>query len=494
MVYEKLPIVEVNLEELLLDLENYRIPAHPKDEAAALSYLFESEDVLGAAELIIRNGYFDNEVPIVIAASSQTGDSRYIVLEGNRRVSALKALRDPMLVPGHEKKVRGLLKRYEFEASNLPQRIRVLVTPDRAVAAPHIARLHTGLSKKRWSRDQQANFYYSLLNDSTTVDDVRAQYPSVKVVQFIKMAVMRRFLAAVPFVDVSLRQYAASDGLRMSVFEYAYLDKEIAFAIGVEFDKDGQLLPRSSTPEQIASKLSGMKLEAVEYLTNEFRENRLNTRSPEFKKKKDSSEPHTRLVNLLNGNLLISQSAVLPVRSPGPGRGVPVSGAGTGSPTPLLPSSSPGSRGPNSPNTKDTLDLSGIDYESAPVNLKFRYIELRGTNLTKLPISAAILMRSVLESTIKIHFESSSAPVTGQLASVFKQVSAYYGHNKALNSPIGTISSGDVNKQGSIAWFNMIAHSADAIVTGDDVRMAWRVVNPVLRRLLLPVESAPAGL
>ena len=102
-----------------------------------------------------------------------------------------------------------------------------------------------------------------LVDEQTTVDDVKAQYPDVEVARFMRMAVMRRFLSAAPFSDHTLRQYAASDDLAMSAFEYAYRSKEIASAIGVEFDKDGMLLPRASTPEKIAVKLTKKKLNAL---------------------------------------------------------------------------------------------------------------------------------------------------------------------------------------------------------------------------------------
>ena len=82
MAYEQLPIVEVDLDQLLLDLENYRIPTRRDDEAGALKYLFASEDVVGAARLILRDGYFDNEVPIVTSASAPGSSSPYTVLEG----------------------------------------------------------------------------------------------------------------------------------------------------------------------------------------------------------------------------------------------------------------------------------------------------------------------------------------------------------------------------------------------------------------------------
>ncbi|GAA3838554.1 MULTISPECIES: hypothetical protein [Actinomycetes] len=503
MAYEQLPIVEVELSRLLLDLENYRIPTRRDDEAGALKYLFASEDVLGAARLILRDGYFDNEVPIVIAAESRDEPPSYIVLEGNRRVSALKALYDPTIVPGHEAEVRSLLKRYAVEAENLPERIRVIVAPDRATAAPHVARLHTGISKKRWSRDQQATFYYSLVDDQTTVEDVKAQYPDVEVARFMKMAVMRRFLAAAPFSDHTLRQYAASDDLAMSAFEYAYRSKDIAAAIGVEFDRDGMLLPRSSTPEKIASKLPKKKLGALEYLVGEFRAGRLNTRSPELKKRDDAYQP---FVDRLNGvpttaTPTPSPAAPAPPTPPGPSQGVshgmPPSGPGsaTGGATPPQPEppSGAGSRGPNHPDTKDTLDLSGLDYENAPLNLKLRYFELRRINLGNLPIASAILLRSVLEATIKVHFEGSATPATGELSAVFKVVAQTYGSEKTLKSTIGAIQSGNAHKHGSIQWFNLIAHSADASVTAEDVRQAWKVVNPLLRRLLRPpLQSAPA--
>lgn len=279
--YEPLPIVEVDLTGLVLDLDNYRIPSRSDDEPAALKYLFASEDVVGAAKLIIRDGYFDNEVPVVIA----DGKTRYIVLKGNRRVSALKALQDPNLVPSHEAEIRGLLKRYAHEAENLPLRIRVMVAHSRAEAAPHIARLHTGQPKRAWSRDQQANFYCSLLDGTTTVDDVKLHYPGVTVPRFMRMASMRRFVASARFKDKTLREYAASDKLTMSSFEYAYRTPTIATAIGVTFTSDGLIEPSTKKPETLGKALKGPHLESLEYLIGEFRAERLNTRSPAFEER-----------------------------------------------------------------------------------------------------------------------------------------------------------------------------------------------------------------
>lgn len=495
MTYVPLPIIDVKVADLLLDLDNYRIPTRRQDEDAALKYLFASEDVVGTARLILRNGYFDNEVPIVTPDSSY-----YVVLEGNRRIGALKALHDPSIVPSHEHEVQALLKRYAIEAQNLPTIIRVLVAPDRSVAAPHIARLHTGLSKRRWSRDQQATFYYSLLDASTTVEDVKAQYPNVDVARFIKMAVMRRLLIATQLGDPSLRIYAASDDLKMSAFEYAYRNKDIAEAISVEFDRGGHLRPLNSTPDQIA---------AIEYLLNEFRASRLNTRSPEFKK---NDPAHADLMAHLRNAGQPEPSSTAPSNTqpspvPTPSQSAMPSDHPTddgmdssdqptedGSDSSDQPANEPPSttRGPNHPNTKTTLDLSGVDYSSAPVNLKHRYHELGHINVIQFPTATAMLLRSVLESTIKFHFESTSTPVAGELTKIFPQVATTYGNIKALKDAINTIRSGNAQKPGSIQWFNLMSHSADAVVTVDDVRLGWQQVNPLIRHLLRPsARSTP---
>jgi hypothetical protein len=76
MTYQALPIETHTLGELALDLDNYRIPVRKADENAALNYLYAEEDVFETAKMIIRDGYFDNEVPIVVADGK-----RYTVLE-----------------------------------------------------------------------------------------------------------------------------------------------------------------------------------------------------------------------------------------------------------------------------------------------------------------------------------------------------------------------------------------------------------------------------
>ncbi|MEO7285925.1 MAG: hypothetical protein ABI140_03295 [Jatrophihabitantaceae bacterium] len=477
-----------------LDLENYRIPVRPDDQAAAMEHLFNSEKVMDQARMILRDGYFDNEVPIVVEEGG-----RYVALEGNRRLSALKALRDPTVVPSHEQAVRALLKRRAVEAENLPESIRVFIVPSRDLARPHVARLHTTRSKKPWGRDEQANYYYSLLSGRRTVADLKEEFRGVQVVRFIKMAVMRRFLQGVQFHDGSLHEYVSGPGLTMSVFEYAYRHVSIAEAMGAFFEDDGQLRPKTKVSEKIGAGLTKRQRDAVEYLMTQFRAGDLNTRSAAFRK--DTPE-NTDLINRLwgrtpggsAGGSADDDSGAPPGDdssetggggADGPGHGAGAAGSNNEG------GDNAGGRGPNHPDTKDKLDLAGLDYWThTSTNLQLRYQELRRLSLGEFPIAAAVLLRTVLETTIKFHFEAAAVPVTGELSQVFKLVASTYGKEKALRQPIGRIESGQASTQGSIQWFNLAAHSADVVITAQDVREAFRTVHPVLRRLLRPPASS----
>ncbi len=502
MGYKPLPIKEVDLDDLRLDLDNYRIPTHRSDEAAALKYLYVSEDVLGQARMIIRDGYYDNEVPIAIANK----DGSYVVLEGNRRVAALKVLQDPTAIPGHEHEVEALLKRYAKEADDLPTRIRVMVDESRAKAAPAIARLHTGESKRAWNLDQQATFYYSLLDSSTSVAEVRADYPDVNVPRLIKMAVMRRFVENVRFTDKSLREWAKSDELKMSAFEYAYKLRPLADAVGVAFTPEGLLEPASKTPNSIGRALTGSHLAALERLVSEFRSGRLNTRSLALKR--GTPEFDDLLVELNGGSAgrsdgdgggaTGSRGGYSSGSSGGPGGGSSVgSGGGSGSAGEGASGSGSGGpgasgssgRGPNHPDTKKSLDLNGLDYANTNVNLNSRYQELRRVSVVDLPIATAILMRSVLEATIKWHYEGTGTRAHGLLKEVFPRVRKDYGSDRALKAAIGKVADGTITQPGSITWFNHVTHDGDSSPTTRDVQAAWKVINPLLRHLL---RQAPA--
>jgi len=518
MAYIAHPIIEVDLARVQLDLDNYRIPTRPSDERAAMAYLFSSEDVIGAARSILRDGYFDNEVPIVIAGGPPPAKARaddqppaaedrsYIVIEGNRRVAALKALLGPEVAPNHQTELASLRKQYEIEAANLPTTIRVIVAPSRETAAPHIARLHTGQPKRRWSRDQQANFYHSLLDKSTTVEDVKAAYPGVNVVRFMQMIAMRKFVSSAPYTDATLADYAKSTKLTMSALEYAYRNSDIARVIGTAFNAEGRLVPADKSPETIAAHLPQAELAALEYLVAGFRSGLLSTRADAFKKRKYPRAYEALLETLecawQSRSPSSDSSSARESSQDVPSRGRPNAaetvsggggstrgGSGGNSESEQRDESTggKGSRGPNSPDSKDGLDLTAIRYDLAPYGLKKRFIELRGLRLSTQPVATAVMLRVVFEGTVKWHLaEVAGKPSSGLLGEVFPDVKDLYGKDRSIRQNIDRVYSGNAQQPGSITWLNLATHSTDTDVTATDVRTAFALVGPILRYLMRP--------
>jgi len=83
------------LSKLSLDLNNprFELAEHETTQADLATKLILGYDVYTLAESIARNGYFANEPIVVIPDSDSPGN--YIVIEGNRRLTALKCLCDP---------------------------------------------------------------------------------------------------------------------------------------------------------------------------------------------------------------------------------------------------------------------------------------------------------------------------------------------------------------------------------------------------------------
>src|SRR5437016_9837168 len=84
--------------DLKLDTKNPRFAAYGgsrRKEKDVITYLLEHADLRELVESIAANGYVDFEPLVVVDESG--GDGTLTVIEGNRRVAAIKLLRDPDL-------------------------------------------------------------------------------------------------------------------------------------------------------------------------------------------------------------------------------------------------------------------------------------------------------------------------------------------------------------------------------------------------------------
>lgn len=412
MSYDQPQLKTLTLEELTLDTINPRFVNEQDGQKQTIKHLFDTAKIIELATNILKQGYFENEVPIVLAQNQ-----KYIVLEGNRRVCCLKALNNPRLTPAeYANEISQLLTRYAVEAQNLPKSIRILVVDTREEAAPHIARLHTKTTKEKWTPDQQATFYYNQYLQGTKISTILAS-DEKRGVRLMKMAVMRRLITSIPYRDDELRQYAASSDLKMSTLEYAYNKPEIQEAFGIEFTKYGFVRQQGSTeakpkPEEVAAHLSTEQVNAIEYIVEEFKAKRLNTRSPRLKSRDPQYQALIETLKHLQPN---SQNKTL-THDANEGADETFNNdvhSNSADTQPDIPNAEhkaketteeplPHPRRSPRPSSLKQLPFQGVQYAVLPINLQTRYWELNNLNIDKYPITAACLMRSILECQIKL--------------------------------------------------------------------------------------------
>jgi hypothetical protein len=112
-------ITDVDLRKLEFDSENPRLPRSidPKDEAAVLEYMLSDATIVELMGSIGALGYFAAE-PLLVTPSNKSG--RFVVVEGNRRLAAVKLLENPALAAVKKNAVREASEAAQYKPSKLP--------------------------------------------------------------------------------------------------------------------------------------------------------------------------------------------------------------------------------------------------------------------------------------------------------------------------------------------------------------------------------------
>ncbi len=159
----------VSVTSLLLDPNNPRIPelGHKANQREIVAELVNNDTVYDLAKDIAAQGFFPTEVLICVEENSEL-----IVVEGNRRLAALKLLLSPESAPQEWlARFRALARK---NSSPAVQQVKAVVAPSRSDAAPLIMNRHTQTGIKRWEPIQQARYVHSLRTAGMTLDNLAA--------------------------------------------------------------------------------------------------------------------------------------------------------------------------------------------------------------------------------------------------------------------------------------------------------------------------------
>lgn len=169
MAKDNWPTKNLLVVSLHLDSKNPRLGRETSSRAPreVIQHLFEHDKALEIAQSIAQRGYFPNEPLLAVKEND-----RYIVVEGNRRLAALKALREPGLLEGSlQRQVERLSRRIGDiqEISKVP----VTIAPSRRATDRQIAGRHIGSPVLAWQAENRASFILDKIAEGYDNDELR---------------------------------------------------------------------------------------------------------------------------------------------------------------------------------------------------------------------------------------------------------------------------------------------------------------------------------
>lgn len=153
--------------QLLLDPQNPRItPPVGASEDDLLRILYESEALEELALSLSRNGYFTEEPMVIVPHGTLEG--MFVVVEGNRRLAAIKILLDPDL-----RRRLGAADWPHLSAERATELVEVPTVsyPSREAVVPYLGFRHiTGI--KTWDPFAKARYVAQLIDSGRAMEEV----------------------------------------------------------------------------------------------------------------------------------------------------------------------------------------------------------------------------------------------------------------------------------------------------------------------------------
>lgn len=475
------------ISDIHLDASNVRLETPSNAiEADILEDLFANENTLGLVEGISQIGYLTHEIPIVVKRKG-----KYVVVDGNRRLAALKAIQNPMLVPEFQSRIKNFSSSIPNKSSL--KKISVKVAPNQAQADQLIASLHTSNLRRPWTPARQAAFFQAQIDAGRSYKQLLSRYPTIDVRKFVFRGHMVNLFKNAKYSDPALTDFLQTGKWKRSLSALAriYESKDFLSLSGLEMDTKGQMSKTIS--DQTFSQVA-------EHIVQGIEDGELDTRSL-------NSVNAPRFVLLMSDLESIcandpgatfktsATSGTGSAGSPSPGGGGSTGDPGGGTAKKAAKKATKKTATP--PKVKvHTLDLSLLKVPLAyPQAMTTLMSELSAIDIQRTPNVAFVVFRAVLERSIKSYAEVNSHTIKPnksgyvQLADALNWLHDHVNANgpKSLVQPIKGVLSGKLlNFGGSANALNAINHNHHYLVDPDEALYMWNSINSILRFALKP--------
>jgi hypothetical protein len=469
-----------------LDPVNPRIPPRDKPftQRELVAELVEHDDVYELAKDVVDQGWFPLESLIGLKEGGKT-----IILEGNRRVTALKLLLNPDLAPA------GDLKRFKalhnaVNASAI-KKVSVLYAPSRADAAPLIMTRHTQSQVARWSPIMQARFYSGLRSDGMTVKALAKQYgvSPARIVENLRVDSAYKAACSVDLPNDIAATVRNPRAFEVSTLERLMNSPKVRNFLGVEFDEEGRLKGKVAMAEF---------KKAMGRIVTDIVHGKIDTR-----RLNNAENIQDYLESLDQGGKTKPKT-----------KGSFTSEDLTPKPTPsTVGSAKLSGKGKTKPNTKrEPIGLIPSHVKCHIDNQRIREVhdELRRLKLKSFPNACGVMLRVLLDIAVSEYMDETKKikPLLEKAKKDGKGSEWAPTLNQMLRAMVNDGSLDDMPTQArkrlsalitdrntllSVDLLDAFAHNRFALPSYRDLRSLWNILEPVLEMTLQPPPPPKAG-
>lgn len=488
-------VVDV-VNDLHLDPRNVRLDIPDGiPESDIIQDLFTNEKALNLVEGIAKVGLLTHEVPIVVER-----DGQLIVVEGNRRIAALKAIQNPYLASDHQARISKFAQLIPDREA--VRRITVKKAPSQDDADQLIAALHTGNQRVAWTPARQAAFFQAQLDAGKSPDHLIAQYPTVDVRKFITRSRILELFRNVSYDDPALGDYARKRRFPVSTLARLYENDRFLDLVGIQV-KNGtgevSLLSSTASFKRVATKI-----------VSDIRDGKINTRSLN----KTSSDRYVEYMDELR-DLINEKNLEDYTHADGQRRDASSSQSnccqGTGGSRPDEGAGSAGSGEDKAnepfdtgrdnakpfPKKRNYLNTDNLTVPSAfPASIHVIVKELSAINIQRFPNATLDLLRTFLEKTIKAYAEALGEDIrkgSNEKGFIFLSNCLVWLEDHfrttgmtALIQPVQKLRGERYGFVGSKEHLDATNHNHHIFATPDDVRESWAKIEGIMKAVLKP--------
>jgi hypothetical protein len=225
-------IKTVRYNRLHLDLENPRLPHNvQRTSKAMLTWIAKSTAIEDLMNAIATNDFFPGEPLVVYPHPTKHGD--YIVIEGNRRLTAVKLLHDPYDCEKPTSQIIAISENAEYRPTDIP----IVIRDTREEVLPYLGYRHiTGI--KEWDPLAKARYLKQLFDQADADMPVAERYAEVARKIGSRRDHIKRSLDALAVYElVERKDFFGIEGLgeesiKFSLMSTALADERIATFVG----------------------------------------------------------------------------------------------------------------------------------------------------------------------------------------------------------------------------------------------------------------------